>query len=394
MTSTQAGTAAPRPPAESSLTRVVIAEDDASLREALCDLISAQPHLELIGSAGGADEVIRLAADAHPDVILLDVRMPGGGGVRAAREIRRYAPLARVVALSAHSDRETVTQMLGAGAVGFIVKGSRAQEILAAINQAIRGETTLSPEVAAVIRTPGVEAPQRRSAAAAFRRVLEGDGFSVVFQPICDLAAGRVIGVEALSRFEVTPPRGPAEVFAEAEQVGMRTELEVMAMRAALAEADEHGPGIFVSVNLSPSTLISPLFVESVPASAHHLVVEVTEEAAVADPALLETALRTLRMRGGQMAIDNVGASFATLRQLLSLSPDYIKLDMALTRNIASDRGARALAFGITAFALELGAVIIASGIETEEEVKALRSIGVTYGQGYQLGWPGAWPTD
>src|SRR5262245_13187310 len=106
--------------------RVMIADDEPILREALADLIAAEPSLELVGEAGDAEQAIALARARRPDVALLDVKMPAGGGPRAAREIRTCAPQTRIVALSAYDDRGSVLQMVECGAVGYLVKGTLA----------------------------------------------------------------------------------------------------------------------------------------------------------------------------------------------------------------------------------------------------------------------------
>jgi signal transduction histidine kinase len=131
--------------------RVLIAEDEPSVREALADLIRTDDELELIGVAGDADQAIDLAREHHPDVALVDVKMPSGGGPRASREIRILSPETRVVALSAYEDRATVLEMLRAGAAGYLVKGTSAGEIVEAIRRSVRGQASLSTEVTAEV---------------------------------------------------------------------------------------------------------------------------------------------------------------------------------------------------------------------------------------------------
>src|SRR5918998_1819535 len=97
--------------------RVMIADDESELRVALSDLLSHEDELELVGAAADADEAIAVALDRHPDVVVLDVKMPAGGGPRAAPEILRASPSTRVLALSAHEDRTTILEMFRAGAV-------------------------------------------------------------------------------------------------------------------------------------------------------------------------------------------------------------------------------------------------------------------------------------
>jgi DNA-binding NarL/FixJ family response regulator len=91
---------------------VLIAEDEPSVRAALSDLIEIEDELQLVGAAADAQEAIDLAREHRPDVALVDVKMPAGGGTRAAREIRALSPATRVVALSAYEDRTTVLDML------------------------------------------------------------------------------------------------------------------------------------------------------------------------------------------------------------------------------------------------------------------------------------------
>ena len=130
-------------------TRVLVAEDEEAVREALVDLLSSDATIDVVGSAKDANEAIEMAGESKPHVALVDVKMPGGGGARAAREIRTNSPQTHVVALSAYEDRRTVLEMLRAGAVGYLVKGTSADEILRTVRRSIRGQGSLSAEVTA-----------------------------------------------------------------------------------------------------------------------------------------------------------------------------------------------------------------------------------------------------
>jgi signal transduction histidine kinase len=137
--------------AETGRIRVLIAEDEPSVRDALADLIRTDDDLELVGAAGDAEQAINMAREHRPDVALVDVKMPLGGGPRASREIRILSPETRVVALSAYEDRATVLEMLRAGAAGYLVKGTSAGEIVEAIRRSVRGQASLSTEVTAEV---------------------------------------------------------------------------------------------------------------------------------------------------------------------------------------------------------------------------------------------------
>ena len=127
--------------------RVLVADDEAVLRAALADLVASDPGFQLVGAGRDADEAIELAAANHPDVALVDVRMPGGGGMRVVEEIHARSPRTRVLAHTAIDDRSTVVRMMQAGAVGYLVKGTPPGEIIAAIRRAAKGLPSVSPEV-------------------------------------------------------------------------------------------------------------------------------------------------------------------------------------------------------------------------------------------------------
>jgi diguanylate cyclase (GGDEF)-like protein len=118
--------------------RVLIADDDPMIRLTMAALIERQPDFELVGEAENADEAIDLAARRRPDVVLLDVNMPGGGGLRAANDIREANPDVKVVALSADDSAGAQYDMTRAGAVGYVVKGSPDDEIARVIRSSAR----------------------------------------------------------------------------------------------------------------------------------------------------------------------------------------------------------------------------------------------------------------
>jgi len=123
--------------------RVLIADDEESLRLAVCALVAGEDGMEVVGAAESAGEAITLARATKPDIALVDVRMPGGG-VEVVRGITEYSPATRVLALSAYDDQKTVIEMMSAGAVGYLVKGTSPTEIVEAMRRAARGQASLS----------------------------------------------------------------------------------------------------------------------------------------------------------------------------------------------------------------------------------------------------------
>ena len=377
--------------------RVLIAEDERVIRDALARMVDDEETLELVAVAADAEEAAALAGRERPDVALIDVKMPGGGGVKATREIRRLSPQTRVVALSAYDDRGTVLQMVRAGVSGYLVKGGPPEEIVETIHRSVRGYGALSGEVAAeVIAELGghlareeLENEERRMAVERIERAIRGDGVGMVYQPIFDLENQRPIGYEALARFSMEPNRPPDVWFEEGAAVGLGPELELAALSFAMAEIGSLPDGAYLAVNISPATALSAQFQQAAARlDAGRLVVEITEHAKVEDYEALAHSLRTVRSRGARLAIDDAGAGFASLRHILLLAPEVIKLDISLTRDVHSDRARRALASALISFASEIEATIVAEGIETQDEMDALRSLGVRYGQGFFLARP------
>lgn len=119
--------------------RVLIADDDPVMRMLLSAVVNTDPALELVGAAEDAPQAIELAQAHNPDVVLLDVEMPGGGGPHAAREIKSAAPGTRVLALSAHEGGEQRAAMEAAGADGYVVKGTAPAEIAAVLRGSAPG---------------------------------------------------------------------------------------------------------------------------------------------------------------------------------------------------------------------------------------------------------------
>ena len=370
-------------------------------RTALTTFLQGEESIEFVAAATETEEAVQLARRHQPDVALIDVRMPGGGGPVVARGIKVASPQTRVVALSAYDDRASVLEMFRAGASGFLVKGTPAQAILDAIFAAARGHGPLSSSIAAEViqelasqlQREELESEERRQRTDRVLRLLRGAQVPIVFQPIVDLRTGDIVGAEALARFDATGDQAPECWLEEAEQLGLRADLEIAALRAALREVDHLPKGVFLSVNTSPAVAVVPRFLQALAEpGAKRLVLEITEHAPVEDYDALNGTLRTLRARGIRLAIDDAGAGFASFRHIVRLAPDFIKLDMTLTRDIDADPARRALATAMVSFALEIGATMIAEGIETEEEFRTLRSLGIGLGQGYFLGVPGALP--
>lgn len=128
--------------------RVLVADDSLAFRDGMRDLLELFDDVELVGVAGDTDEAVARARALQPDVVVMDFQMPGGGGVRATREICRFCPNIGVLLLSMHDDDNSVREAMQAGARGYVVKGARQQTLLHAIRTVADGGAVFGSEIA------------------------------------------------------------------------------------------------------------------------------------------------------------------------------------------------------------------------------------------------------
>lgn len=219
--------------------------------------------------------------------------------------------------------------------------------------------------------------------------LIESRTITMVYQPIYRLEDNRLMNFEALARIPGDPPRSPDIWFNEALEVGCGPALELMAVEEALRGLPLLPRQTSLSLNLSPEAIFSEDFsrvFDTLP--CERLIVELTEHEPVSDYDALRNRLAPYRSAGLRLAIDDVGAGYASFRHILDLSPDLIKLDTGLTRNIDSDIARQTLARAITMFGRKMGCEVVAEGVETVREIDALRAIGATKVQGYLVGRP------
>jgi PAS domain S-box-containing protein len=227
----------------------------------------------------------------------------------------------------------------------------------------------------------------RRDAAAeraAVQAVIDGAEFRPFFQPIVDLNDGTVPGYEALTRF--ADGRPPGVLFAAAARVGLGPELETACLSASIQAAERLPADAYLSVNASPDLIVSGGARALLSSITRPIVLEITEHVAIDDYDAVRAELSKLGPI--RLAVDDAGAGYASFRHVLELSPAFVKIDIALVRNVDTEPARQALIAGMGYFAVKGGLHLIAEGIETREELEALRALGVPFGQGFLLGVP------
>src|SRR4051812_1662194 len=227
------------------------------------------------------------------------------------------------------------------------------------------------------------------------RRLLEPGAIKPVYQPIVRLSDLEPIGYEGLARFPYADgldDMPPDVTLAAAGEIGLRGDLEV-ACWAAMAGAGSPPDGRLLFVNISPDALAHkglPALGDRLPS---RLVIEVTEQREVQDYGELRERLRPWIARGAQIAVDDTGAGYASLEHVVELRPDFLKLTRGLVSQIDRDANRQALLRALSAFAREVGAAIVAEGVERREELEILQQLEIDFAQGWLFGRPGApWP--
>jgi diguanylate cyclase (GGDEF)-like protein len=234
-----------------------------------------------------------------------------------------------------------------------------------------------------------------KGARGALERLIAGHGIEMAVQPIVDGRTRHVHAYEALARFKTRGTESPLHWFALADEFGLREDLELACLNAALGLLEGLPEGTRLSVNLSGPVLIGARAQAMLAArpDVSRLIVEVTEEAIVQRDASLEAAVAPLLARGASFAVDDMGAGYSGLRQITALRPAYLKLDRSLVRGIDEDPDRAALMRALVGYAEHTGALMVAEGVETVAELEAVSAVGVQLIQGYFFGRPApAWP--
>ncbi len=270
--------------------------------------------------------------------------------------------------------------------IGLLAMGATTPNHARRLSDRLATLTEFSVMSAAVLGPALAERGQREEMQAQVRAIIADRAFRPVYQPIVDLATGKRVGFEALARF--SDGTRPDLCFLAADKVGMMVQLETAVLREQVARARRLPAGSFLSLNVSPALATAVIPLLDVLAEADRpVVLEVTEHVEIEDYPRLLAALDQVRPHA-MLAVDDAGAGYAGLHHILELRPQYVKLDISLVRNVDTDPARQAMVTGMAHFAESVGCALIAEGIETANELTALRLLNVQFGQGFFLARP------
>jgi EAL domain-containing protein (putative c-di-GMP-specific phosphodiesterase class I)/DNA-binding NarL/FixJ family response regulator len=384
-----------------SRTRVLVVEPDLAIRRSLMAAIRSDPSLELCAIASDVASAIQAAADSPPDLALVACALPAGGAIEAT--LRLSSPPAGIACIAVGDDDQNavgLAAVFAAGAIGFVPKGAHATRVTDALHTAADGELRLPRELSRRLFAELLEgmyqgAPRAAATpdgrAAQIRQIIDERRFEMVFQPIVDLGDRSLVGVEALARFTTEERRSPDLWLKDAEAVGLRADLELALLAAAVEHCPRLDDGVFMAVNLSPEAAGCGRLADVIGRDLlGRIVLELTDHRSVEDYGALGDALAGVRADGLRLAVDDSGHGLSSLQEVIRLGPDFIKLNRTLTRDLDTDATRRALVFALATIAAEGSAQVVAEGIETVAELEALLALGIRYGQGYFIGRPQA----
>jgi len=366
--------------------RVLLVDDDGQLRRVIAHTLR-KDEFEVVDVDSEQTAIAELRSGSF-DVILSDVYMPDGTGLDLLRAVRRVDLDIPVVLMSGTPDVDSaaaaveygafryLTKPLDRGAAGKVLRHAARTHTLARL----RRETFAIAEAGAIDRA-GLEVR--------FAQAIEH--VWMVFQPILDAKTGALFAVEALLRSDEPSMPGPQHVLDAAIQLGQLPRLGRRVRSLSGAALASRTDGVNLFVNLHPEDLADiDLIAEEAPLTriAPRVVLEITERASLVSSPELVTRLAKLRSLGFRIAIDDIGAGYSGLTSFTELMPEVVKIDMSLIRGVDASTLKQRTVSALCNLCHDVGAVVVAEGIETSDERDCLVALGCDLLQGYLLGRP------
>lgn len=370
--------------------KILFLDDDRDLTTAMRRALSLEPFDVM--TANTIEDARALLAEHEFDVVVSDEEMPEMSGSKFLAQIRKEQPFIVRMLLTGRASLDTAIQAVNHGGIfRFLQKPCTNKEIVASLHEAIahQRDRVLQPPSLVPPPDPELVGLQDR-----YDRAV--DGLWVALQPVVAASRRSVFAYECLVRTrEPSVPHGGA--FCElAERLSQSVNLDRL-IRERVAAMLRESPDLVVLVNLHPSSLDDDdLFSADSPLSAFasRVVLEITERASLTDMKAVRDKVTALRALGYRIAVDDLGAGYAGLQSLVLLQPEVVKIDMELVRNIDTSPTKAKLVSAVITLCRELGAEVIAEGIETHAEFRALETMGCPLLQGYYFARPGpAYPT-
>lgn len=368
--------------------QVLVVDDDDAVLRAVARSIERAGH-GVITASTGPEALVRLE-ERQFDLLVSDINMPGMSGLELLLAARRHDLDLPVVIMTGNPDVPTAARAVEYGALRYLVKPITPSLLLPIVAYAVQIGRMARVKREALLMLGDAEqfVGDRAALETHFGRALAG--MWIAYQPIVRWPGLEVFGHEALLRSAEPTLLNPVAVIRGAESLGRLHELG-QAVRDAVAGAAEQLSTGRLFVNLHPLDLADPhLYAADSPLStiASRVVLEITERASLEGIADLSACLERLRQMGFQIALDDLGAGYSGLTSLTRLEPEFVKLDMAMVRDVDRDATKEKLLGTMHRLARELGMLVIVEGIETIAERDTVVGLGCDLFQGYLFGRP------
>jgi len=362
--------------------KVLVVDDEPTIRRVLSDFLEMEGFAVHTANDGEA-AVVRLSQDQY-DVVISDLKMPKLGGLELLGEVARLNPNALTIVMTGFGTVDTAIHAMKAGAYDYILKPFKVDVVLATIVQGLARRRREAESLDGLVPSRAT-----RALKSSFRRAV--DTLWLAFQPILTRDGREVYGHEVLLRSDEPNLTDPLQVLEAAELLGSLDELgRVIRERAVEAFVQLPSDGLMF-VNLHPKDLADPaLFLATEPLSAiaGRVVLEITERSSLDKLDKVAERIAALRRMGFRIAIDDLGAGYAGLTTLAQLEPEIVKLDMSLVRNLHANGTKRKVVRSMTQLAREIGALVVAEGVENEAELDAVVDLGCDFVQGFYFARP------
>jgi EAL domain-containing protein (putative c-di-GMP-specific phosphodiesterase class I) len=354
---------------------VLLVDDDKLVVRAVERILVAGGYT--VDKATDAQQAAREAMAGGYDVVVSDIHMPGMSGTELLGVLRSYGCDVPVVLMTGAPTIDSARDAVELGAVQYLTKPIDREALLRAVARA-----------QAVHRRPRDAHPDP-ALGAGFDRAL--GSLWMAFQPIVSLTAHGPIAYEALMRSREPGFQNPMAILEYAERSGRMSEVG-RAVRELCADAAANVPrGMMLFVNVHAQDLFdAELFSSSSPLASYadNVVLEITERGAIDEIGDIQARMRRLRSLGYRLAIDDLGAGYAGLSSIAVLEPDFIKLDMSLTRDLGASPLRQRLVSSMVEACRDTGMKLVAEGVETVHELAKLTELGCDLLQGYHFAKP------
>lgn len=369
----------------SAKVRIAIVDDDTMVAASLTALLERAGYAVECFTA--PEDALDYLTHETVDALVSDVTMPTMTGLDMLAAMRARRNDIPVIFITGAARIEDTIRAMELGAFRYLSKPIEREQLLKVVQEAVRwGRLTR-------IGNEGPAGEAREHLESAFMSAM--DGLFMAYQPIVAAGSKKLLGYEALMRSNEPTLRSPLAVLDAAEKLGRLHALGRRVRQLVATQASEQDFRHAFFVNLHSADLADPqLYDMEAPLSKHaaSVVLELTERASLEGIGDVERRLADLRAMGFRIAVDDLGAGYAGLSYFARVSPDIVKIDMSLTRDVERDPVKRRIVSSMCQLARELSMSVVAEGIETEAELACVTELGADLIQGYVIGKPQPYP--